>query len=247
MKRPSLIRFDDVRFGYGGRPVLEGISFSVDTGQYVGVIGPNGGGKTTLLKLILGEITPDEGRILILGETASGFADKASIGYVPQHAAARAATFPATVREIVESGRTPRLGIFRRFGTSDRNAVREALEVAGITDLRDRLLRELSGGQRQRTLIARALAAESRILLLDEPFEGVDVEAQRDFYALLRRLNAKGLTILFVTHDVDIIEKEASNIVCLNRHMVCPDGQHAGSMREQTSTRRTTHFHTHDA
>ncbi|MCI0479326.1 metal ABC transporter ATP-binding protein [Candidatus Uhrbacteria bacterium] len=246
MKRPPLIRFEDVRFGFAGRPVLENISFTIEAGEYVGIIGPNGGGKTTLLRLILGEVVPDAGRVLILGEPAATYRDKASIGYVPQHAAARASAFPATVAEIVASGRTPRLGLFRRPSKRDRTAVENALDLSGLKDLRDRLMRELSGGQRQRALIARALAAEARVLLLDEPFEGVDVDAQRDFYALLRRLNAKGITILFVTHDVDIIEKEAGDIICLNRHMVCPDGMHAGSGRPPSS-RRTKHFHSHDA
>ncbi|MFH1973307.1 MAG: metal ABC transporter ATP-binding protein [Patescibacteria group bacterium] len=245
MKRHPLIRFEDVRFGFGERPVLEDITFTVDAGQYVGIIGPNGGGKTTLLRLIIGEIVPDAGRVLIQSEPPDSFRKKASIGYVPQQAAARAAAFPATVREVVESGRTPRLGLFRSLTGRDRDAVQKALDDAGIADLPNRLMRELSGGQRQRALIARALAAEARILLLDEPFEGVDVDAQRDFYGLLRRLNAKGLTILFVTHDVDIIEKEASDIICLNRHMACPDGMHAGSERG-TSAGRTKHFHTHD-
>jgi zinc transport system ATP-binding protein len=233
MKRP-LIEFENVRFGYPGNLVLDDVSFRIEEGSYVGIIGPNGGGKTTALKLMLGLLKPAEGMVRVFGEDVARHEDKADIGYVPQHAAHTSISFPATVKEVVESGRTPRHGLFAGFSAKDRKAVRTALEVAGIWPLKDRLMRELSGGERQRVLVARALASEPRILILDEPFEGVDEDSQRGFYGLLHDLNAKrGLTILFVTHDVEMIGREAHEIICLNRRLEC-----------QGSSKEIIHIHT---
>lgn len=249
VRRP-VIEFDRVRFGYPGNLVLNDVSFRIGEGSYVGVIGPNGGGKTTALKLMLGLLKSQEGTVRVFGEDVERREDKADIGYVPQHAAHTSTAFPATVREVVESGRTPRKAFLAGFGPKDRKAVRSAMDAAGIWRLKDRLMRELSGGERQRVLVARALASEPRILLLDEPFEGVDVESQREFYGLLHDLNAKrGLTILFVTHDVEMIGREAHEIICLNRRLECQGSAkeiihvHAAGHRHGTSV---THAHRHD-
>lgn len=250
MKQQEIqIEFAGVSFGYPNHAVLENVSFKIHAGAYVGVIGPNGGGKTTALKLMLGLIEPQSGTVRIFGEPAGALRERAAIGYVPQHGAHTSINFPATVQEIVESGRTPRKKLFTTFDEKDRRAVRSALEASGIWDLRGRLLRELSGGQRQRALVARALASEPRILLLDEPFEGVDLTAQREFYEILRRLNKKGLTIIFVTHDVDIISHEADEIICLNRRLVCEGEPHQVAhthIFHHLDDKQITHTHRHD-
>jgi len=238
VSRP-VIEFDHVRFGYPGNLVLDDVSFCIDDGSYVGIIGPNGGGKTTALKLMLGLLVPQEGTVRVFGEEVGRHEDKADIGYVPQHAAHTSISFPATVREVVESGRTPRKKLLSGFDVKDRKAVKSSLEAAGIWKLKDRLMRELSGGERQRVLVARALASDPKILLLDEPFEGVDAESQREFYGLLHDLNAKrGLTVLFVTHDVEMIGKEAHEIICLNRRLECQ-----GNPKEIVHVHGTGHDH----
>ncbi len=220
------IEFENVCFSYPNNVVLEDVSFKISKGKYIGIIGPNGGGKTTALKLILGLIKPLSGEIKILGHKAGNLSDPAALGYVSQHAAHTSINFPATVREIVESGRTPKKNLFSTWNAKDKTAVKSALEAAGIKDLQNKLLNELSGGERQRTLVARALALEPQILILDEPFEGVDLASQKEFYEILQRLNKKGITILFVTHDVDIISHEAEEIICLNRRLVCSGEAH---------------------
>ncbi len=216
-----VIELKDVGFAYGSNPVLEHISFAVGKGDYVGIIGPNGGGKTALLKIIVGLLAPNSGSVLINGIPSESFRKKSEIGYVPQRIASDSASFPATVYEVVESGRTSQLGIFSRHGKADKIAVKKALDAARIADLQNKLMSELSGGQRQRVYVARALAGESRVLVLDEPFVGVDIATQKEFYAFLKELNKTGLTILFVSHDIDVITEEAKSILCLNRGLLC--------------------------
>lgn len=212
MVSSSVIEVKNLNFYYGEVPVLTNLNFTVQAGDYVGVIGPNGGGKTTLMKILLGLLQPTEGTVTV----------RHLIGYVPQRLAQSAVEFPATVQEIVESGRTPQLGLWRRFQQSDYEAVEMAMKHAEITHLRDRRLSQLSGGERQRVFIARALAAKPRILILDEPTVGVDVTTQEKFFAFLKELNHKhGITILFVTHDIDVIAKEATTVLCLNHGVVC--------------------------
>ncbi|MFH1620877.1 MAG: metal ABC transporter ATP-binding protein [Patescibacteria group bacterium] len=226
LKKEVQIEFENVSFNYPQNPVLADVTFKIHAGDYVGIIGPNGGGKTTALKLILGLIKPVSGNVRIFGQTAGELTEPALLGYVPQHAAHTSINFPATVKEIVESGRTPRKKIFSFWDAKDKKAVRAAVDAAGINKLKNRLLRELSGGERQRVLVARAIASEPRLLILDEPFEGVDLSAQTEFYEILKTLNKQGMTIIFVTHDVDIISREAREIICLNRRLVCAGNPH---------------------
>lgn len=220
-----IIELKDVSFAYGGNAVLEHISFAVEKGDYVGIVGPNGGGKTALLKIIVGLLTPQSGTVLIQGTPIASFREKknrkSEIGYVPQRIVSDSASFPATVYEVVESGRIPKLTIFGRTTAQDKTAVKTALQVAQVGNLENKLMSELSGGQRQRVYVARALASESKVLILDEPFVGVDIATQKEFYAFLKKLNDGGLTILFVSHDIDVITEEAKSILCLNRGLLC--------------------------
>jgi len=215
------IEVRDLSFSYNGNPILQDITFDITEGEYLGIIGPNGGGKTTLFKLILGLLRPQAGEVLIYGEPQKGFRKKHLIGYVPQRSLSDY-YFPATVEEVVRSGRTARLGLLRRPSKEDNAAIENVMEVTDVARLRGRLIGQLSGGERQRVFIARALASEPRILILDEPDVGVDVNAQEKFYSFLGGLNSDlGITVLLISHDIDVVAHQAKTILCLNRRLVC--------------------------
>lgn len=215
------VHIEDLYFAHGNNPVIEGLTLQIAAGDYVGLLGPNGSGKTTLLKLILGLIDPQDGHVFVYGRKAGERMSAANVGYVPQHSTG-IKEFPATVEEVVRSGRVARRGIFGRFTASDQEAVDEAIEKSGLGDLRERNIAELSGGQRQRVYIARALASRPKLLILDEPTTGVDVKVQHDFFEFLRELNEKeGMTILLVSHDLDTVTHETKTIMCLNKKLVC--------------------------
>lgn len=220
-KKP-VIEVRDLHYSYGENVVLDNISFQIDAGEYIGIIGPNGGGKTTLLKLIVGLAQPTSGEIFLNGQPVEEAHTRRHIGYVPQRIAETARQFPATVQEIIASGRTPRLGLFNRPRKVDHHAVEKAMEIAGVSKYKNRLIADLSGGERQRVFIARALAGDPSVLILDEPTVGIDQTAQEKFYGLIEKLNhTLGMTIVFVTHDIDVISATASRCLCLNRELVC--------------------------
>ena len=212
------ISFDHVSFSYGNISVLKDISFQIPVGEFVGVIGPNGAGKTTALKLMIGVLTADSGSVQIAGSVPNEAIQKSFIGYVPQHAAQKELTFPATVEEVVASG----CEFTTRNAHEIQHRVSSALEACSISKLRHQLITNLSGGQRQRALIARAIALEPRILLLDEPEAGVDTASEKEFYALLKEINStKKTTIVMISHNIDAISEVVSSIVCINRNMTC--------------------------
>lgn len=218
----SAIQFSNVSFSYEGKVALDDISFTINEGDYVGIIGPNGAGKTTLIKLLLTLLKPTTGAISVFNTPIDRFAKKYKIGYVPQRISQLSYYFPATVEEVVMSGLTPRLGIFKGIGQSERKAIADAMDITGVTPFKSSLIGNLSGGQRQRVFIARALVAHPKILVLDEPTVGVDVSSQEMFYGFLSMLNKKhNITILFVTHDIDVITKEAQYVLCINKELVC--------------------------
>ncbi|MFK8213264.1 metal ABC transporter ATP-binding protein [Haloferax volcanii] len=212
-----LVELADVEFGYTATPVVEDISLRIDPGEYVAIVGPNGSGKSTLMKLILGLLRPDEGTARLFGEPAHAFDDGARIGYVAQHASA-SKEMPITVREVVKMGRFPHVG-FGRLSAEDHRIVDEALATVGMSDFADRRVTKLSGGQRQRAFIARALAGEADLLVLDEPTVGVDAESVDAFYDLLESLNEGGITILLIEHDLGAVTDHARRVVCLNREV----------------------------
>ncbi len=221
MINEPLARLQNVTFGYNGAPVLEGVNLAVERGAYLGLIGPNGSGKTTLLKLILGILpAPKQGEIELFGTPIQRFREWWRIGYVAQKAASFNSGFPATVEEVVFTGRTPRRGLFRSFTADDRKAVHEALEKVGMLGLKDRLIGRLSGGQQQRVFIARALVSQPELLILDEPTVGVDASAEAQFYKLIRSLRQEmGLTVVLVSHDIGAVGHEVTSLACLNRKL----------------------------
>ncbi|MCL9813226.1 metal ABC transporter ATP-binding protein [Natranaeroarchaeum aerophilus] len=214
----TVIHVDNVSFGYTAAPVLEDISFDVDAGEYVGIVGPNGSGKSTLLQLLLGLHAPDTGHVELLGYPAREFAERERVGYVAQDVTEDTKRMPITVAEVVLMGRFPHAG-FGRIGVEDRTKAREALQTVGIDHLANRRITNLSGGQRQRTYIARALAGDAELLVLDEPTVGVDAESVESFFDLLGDLNDDGMTILLVEHDIGAVIEHTDRVLCLNREL----------------------------
>lgn len=216
MSTPA-ISIHNLNFAYAGTPVLENIQLDVAEGDFIGIVGPNGGGKSTLLKLMLGLLQPDSGELRIFGQAPRRSVER--IGYVPQYANF-AKDFPISVWETVLLGRlTPR----RWFGghsQKDKRLAEQALRETEIWELRERPIGALSGGQLQRVLIARALASQPDILLLDEPTASVDVRAEKTIFELLRHLNQR-MTIIVVSHDVGFISDYVNRVACLNRKLVC--------------------------
>lgn len=216
----SILEIKNISFSYGSNKVLDNVSFVVKKGGYLGIVGPNGGGKSTLLKIILGLLQPDLGEIKINGNSVSRALDLCRIGYVSQRISQNYYDLPATVYEIVESGLASKEILFKKNKDHSRK-IRQAIEVAGLKGLENKLLGQLSGGQRQRVFVARALSVDPQILILDEPFVGIDVSAQDEFYKFLKKLNRDNdLTIVFVSHDIDIISSQAEEIIALNQKVV---------------------------
>ncbi|AHG01493.1 ABC transporter ATP-binding protein (plasmid) [Halostagnicola larsenii XH-48] len=213
-----IVSVDEVTFRYGEQAVLEDVSLTVEPGAFLGLVGPNGSGKSTLIELVLGIKRPDSGSVVLFGDRAHEFDEGEQIGYVAQDATETAQEMPITVREVVTMGRYPRR-LFGRFSRADRRAIDEALERVGIADLASRRIGRLSGGQRQRVFIARALASEADLLILDEPTVGVDAESREAFYTLLSDLNATGLTIVLIEHDIGVVTTHVTDIACLNRKL----------------------------
>ena len=211
----DVIDLKDVWFYYGRLPVLEKINFSVKKHDFVGIIGPNGGGKTTLLKIILGIIRPQKGEVKIFGR--SPHEGRKKIGYVPQ-VAKFDREFPISVREVVLMGRLSKKRTGSRYDEEDRKKAENALKSVDMLEYSSRQINELSGGQLQRVLVARALAAEPELLLLDEPMSSIDPEMQKSFYEMLNRLKRK-MAILLVTHDVTAASVYIDKIACLNRKL----------------------------
>ncbi|HUK93614.1 MAG TPA: ABC transporter ATP-binding protein [Gaiellaceae bacterium] len=223
---PLAVEFDKVGFSYGQGPrVLRDVDLEVETGEFLAIAGPNGGGKTTLLRLALGLERPATGRVLLFGESAERFGDRARLGYLAQRAQLGVQA-PVTVREVVAAGRSP-LNPFGRLNRDDREAIDRAIDRVGLSALAKRPLMRLSGGQQQRAFIAKALVANPRLLALDEPTAGVDVEAQEALADLLAQLHGElGVTILFVSHEFGAIEHVVQRLV-LVRETIVFDGEPA--------------------
>jgi zinc transport system ATP-binding protein len=209
---PLSVRLEGVSFAYGRGPaVLQDVDLEVEQGEFVAVAGPNGGGKTTLLRLVLGLERPDSGTVDVHARR---------IGYLPQRAQA-AVDAPITVRELVSAGRASRARLVGPLTRADRDAVRRAVARVGLEDRADRRLATLSGGQQQRAFIAKALAGEPDLLVLDEPTAGVDAEAQEAVASLLAELRRDlAVTILYVSHEFGAVEQFVERIVLVRREIV---------------------------
>jgi zinc transport system ATP-binding protein len=214
------IQVEHLWFSYQGVEVLRDVSLALKRGEFLGLIGPNGGGKTTFLKLLLGILKPDRGKILILGDEPNSARQR--VGYVPQNTDF-STRFPISVLDVALMGRLAWSRIGRRYSREDHERVRAALEKVGMWDYRYRPIGHLSGGQRQRVFVARALVTDPEILFLDEPTASVDPEFQVDLYSLLKDLN-KDVTIVVITHDVGVVSSYMKSIACVNRHLIFHEG-----------------------
>ena len=214
------VRLDRVSFAYRtGVPVLTDVSLSVAQGEFVAIAGPNGGGKTTLLRLLLGLERPAEGTVAVFGGRP-GERDWPRVGYLPQRALV-GGDAPATVREVVSAGRLATSGVLGPLRRADRDAVARAVDRVGLADRASTPLRELSGGLQQRAFIAKALATEPQLLALDEPTTGVDAESQESLAALLAELQAElGVTILYVSHEFGAVEQVVERLVLVRGGIV---------------------------
>lgn len=216
----TVIELEDVCYHYAAAaPVLEALNLEIREREFIGVVGPNAGGKSTLLKLMLGLYRPSRGRVRVLGESPAR--SRQRVGYVPQHPTF-ARDFPTDVQRAVLMGRlgvTPALG---GYTAVDREHARQAMAETGIEPLARRRLDTLSGGQLQRVLVARALVCEPRILLLDEPTSNIDQRVESDIFDYLREFNRR-MTIVVVSHDIGFISHYVSRVACLNRTLVCHD------------------------
>ncbi len=213
------LEVDDLSVRYGDVVALDSVSLTLPRGSVTGLVGVNGSGKSTLMRAVVGAVRPTSGTVTILGRPADTARRAGALAHLPQSQDVDW-TFPVVVRDVVETGRYPHLGPLRRLRAHDRAAVADALERVGLTDLADRQVGRLSGGQRQRVFLARAIAQEADVLLLDEPFSGVDKPQEAGILALLRDLAADGTSVLVSTHDLPTLPGLVDQVVLLQRRVL---------------------------
>jgi len=201
---------------YNGTVALDNVSFTAAPGERLAIVGPNGAGKSTLFKVIAGVLQPSSGRITLYGGTPERHI---CVAFVPQRTQVDL-QFPVNVRDVVLMGRTGRLGLLRWPGRRDHRLVQECMELVNVTDLADRRVGELSGGQQQRVFIARALAQEAQLMLMDEPLTGLDVNSQEEIYRILDELRRRGVTVLVATHDLGQAARCYDRVMLLNRSLI---------------------------
>lgn len=225
-----VIDIDNVSFNYGVVSVLENISLKIHEDEFIGIIGPNASGKSTLLKLILGLLKPDQGSIAISNQKCQH--TKHHIGYVPQHVDFPR-DFPVTVEEVVLMGHVTTSSLFFKFSKSEIASAKKAMQTLEIENIAKRQIGTLSGGQLQRVLIARALVCQPNILILDEPTSNVDMRVEEDIFALLKNYS-EHMTIIVVSHDIAFISGYVDRVACLNHTLVCHDTESiSGKMIEE--------------
>ncbi|WP_236405611.1 metal ABC transporter ATP-binding protein [Microaerobacter geothermalis] len=213
-----IIELKQVSFSYGKEKVLEMVDMTLERGEFLGLVGPNGAGKSTLIKIILGLLKPDEGEVRLFGQPMASFQDWSKIGYVSQKANSFNSGFPATVFEVVSMGLFGKMGLFKWMGRKEKERVKEAIHMVGLSDYAKKNIGMLSGGQQQRVFIARALVSDPELLILDEPTVGVDEPSVNQFYQLLQNMHQKmGLSLLLISHDIGVISSKVDTIACLNR------------------------------
>jgi manganese transport system ATP-binding protein len=232
----------DVRVRYERVVALDGVTLSLGTGIALGIVGPNGSGKSTLLKTIAGLVVPSAGALTVFGKRPRDL-PPGTIGYVPQIEDVDW-SFPANVRDVVAMGRYPRLGAFARFGPKDRAAVDAALDALDLTALADRHIAQLSGGQQQRAFVARAIAQEPDLLLLDEPTTGVDAATEESLLHVIRALVERGMPVLMTTHDLDRAPEWFDRLIVVD-HRVLADGDPATVLAGGAYARIREHTHVH--
>ncbi len=219
MEKKVAIEIKNVSAGYENEIVIENINCNIYDGDFFGIIGPNGGGKSTLLKIILGLLNPTKGSVRIYGQLPK--TGRKNIGYVPQYSEYDK-QYPISVWDVVLMGRRSIRGIHPLYSADDKKATIEALKKVNMEKCKKRHISELSWGQRQRVFIARALVSNPKILLLDEPTASIDKDTQLNFYNLLKELN-KNVTIVLITHDIGVISSYVTRVACLNHYLFTHD------------------------
>lgn len=228
----ELINARDVAYSYGAQSVLQAVSFSVRPSEFVALVGSNGSGKSTLLRCLLGLATPTKGTVDLFGQPAASVGKRWRIGYVPQRPILHT-DVPVTVREIVETGRLSRRGVFRSLGSDDKRAIDEAIDDVGLSAFSAVPMSQLSGGQQQRAFVARALASEPEILILDEPVAGVDAQSQQGFRDVLVHMVKEHQTaVLLVSHELGAVAEDLDRILVLQSGVIAFDGPPQG-LRER--------------
>ncbi|NAT11328.1 ABC transporter [ANME-1 cluster archaeon AG-394-G06] len=221
IERSEIVKLEDVWLYFDNMPVLEGINLSIKDHDFLGIIGPNGGGKTCLLKVILGLLKPSRGEITVFGHTPER--GRKFVGYVPQYSLFNR-DFPINVLDVVIMGRVGQIKRFRRYSGEDKKLAYEALETVEMLDYRDSQIGQLSGGQQQRVFIARALVTKPKMLLLDEPMASVDSHMQTELYELFEKLRQQ-MAIVLVSHDISAVSIYVDKIACLNRRLFYHDSK----------------------
>jgi len=229
----AVIQATNLAVRYGQTEALRDISFSIEKGDFVGLVGPNGGGKTTLAKAVLGLIPKTKGKILLFGKEQKNFDGFSKIGYLPQKQSSINQLFPATVGEVIFLGLLSKKRRPKRISQEDGRKIDQTLSLLGILDLKNKMLSELSGGQQQRALLARALVSDPELLILDEPSTALDPSSREDFFKLVQKLNQETkTTIILITHDTGYIGQYANKLLYIDRKLVffgkisdfCPQG-----------------------
>lgn len=216
MTKQPAIAVTDLSFSYGANRAVDKATFTIGKGDFLGVIGPNGGGKTTLLKLMLGLLKPETGAILIDGQPPE--TKRGKIGYIPQETNLNK-LFPVSVRDVVLMGLTGVRGLMQRYSPKDHSRVDAMLEQFGLTAVSTRSIADLSGGQRQKVLLARALVSGPDLLMLDEPTASVDTSGEDEIYRYLQQINGNGVTIVLVTHNISVLSRYVKSVACINRSL----------------------------
>jgi zinc transport system ATP-binding protein len=233
-----MLSVEKLSFRYNSVEVLSDISFSVDAGDYIGLVGPNGSGKTTVIKIILGLIQQEKGTVTLFGTDSSAFRDRHKIGYLPQKPTHFNPHFPATVKEIVSLGLFSKKSFPKRITKDDEAVIYEAMEMAEVLNISDALIGELSGGQQQRVLVARAVVNKPELLILDEPTTALDPDARENFFQVLNDLNRnKQVTVILITHDIASIGKYASKLLYLDKKVIF-----YGSFEDFCLSENMTHY-----
>lgn len=213
-----IIQLENIHFSYNNRKVLDNVNLTIHKGTFLGLVGPNGGGKSTLISIILGLTKPDKGNVYLLNEPISSFKKWHHIGYVSQKANTFNKGFPATVFEVVSMGLTAKIGYFKFFRKKHKEKILQAIEQVGMSEYINQNIGHLSGGQQQRVFIARSLVSDPKLLILDEPTVGIDYKNVERFYELLYKLNVENeITMLLVTHDTGAMTQYATDVACLNK------------------------------
>src|SRR5690606_16918959 len=199
----KIVEFENISFSYGKNEVLDNINFYIEKGDFIGIIGPNGSAKSTLMKVMIGILKPDKGRVRLFNEDIKDFKDFTKVGYISQNVRDINPRFPATVEEIVESNLYSQLGFLKISNKNIKEKTYEVLRIVGMEEYKDTLIGKLSGGQKQRVFIARSLINNPEILFMDEPLVGIDIGSQKKLYSLMDKLNKDyNITLAMVSHDI---------------------------------------------